>query len=744
MSYKVIFVGAQAHEDVPAVAVYAVDRRGRVGKKIAAVSNGELSLPEGRPAVVAFGPDVADPAALDPATLVTVRLADQLPVWERGGVQLPGGWWRGWIPLQICLTGTVNQCYPLVLRVEELRAKALGLRGIGPIERCVPICNAVVEVWESTVCCFPFLISDVPILISKLTAYLAANPVMFPPLPSPGPVERAVEARVTAALAAGNTSSLFVPSTTLAAHLQALQSMAPADAVSYVESYPSRWPLWCGSPSVAKLAETPVNPGGSFSYCYGYYPLFNFRCRNSYFYKVKQLIGGAWVYIYDGYAANQYFAADESAALVAQGGQTCFQPPSLPGNDYIAFQAIGQTNTYDLYSNWAPAVGGVDQMQAGDMAMIPLVTDAGLTVGDGAPWATQLPLLLNYDPALQYIENSPFYYRFSVVQAGANGAPLNGAAPVPLLTQIAWSYFDTTTDPVTIGSQLLGPFTVNGNEGLYQIPYFGEGNPDWLGNQFHQVLDTTGLKNNIPGGPPAGNGQFLLILEVFDAGGNRLVPGDSAAPLASDTVSGFTFVRLMDAATTANVPYNALTHVLWVDNRPLGGGIEYFMNSNGVQVCQFYQEDATTPFYVGFEAYHTVMCDQNSPIPSASFMAGFSLTWQEGLGGTSGTLASGGDTNWGSGCSVSIGNAVSTAIGPLTGPPFTVPVVTFGQMLGTDPVTLQPLTACSFAINLNASPKHTNGSGTIIGYGLSTDAAVALSDGSFCDVIKPVAAPSLA
>ena len=80
------------------------------------------------------------------------------------------------------------------------------------------------------------------------------------------------------------------------------------------------------------------------------------------------------------------------------------------------------------------------------------------------------------------------------------------------------------------------------------IPYSGGGNPSWLGNQFHQYLDTTKLLNVIAGGPGTGNGQFLLVLEVFDSAGSRLVPATSAAPTATDTRGTFNYVRLLDSA----------------------------------------------------------------------------------------------------------------------------------------------------------------------------------------------------
>ena len=729
MAYKVVFVGAQAHEQTPQIAVYSLDSPGRITGKIATVTNGQLDLSRAQSSVIALGPDVANPSKLKSEGLITLRLADQLPLWNQTGeIQIPSLWWRGWLGFTVCLSGTAQRCNPF-LDLAGLRSIALGLQTITFPERCEPLCNAVVEVWEYTTCCWPFIIVDVPLLIDNLAAFLAANPIMFPvpPPPVPGPLDVNRVKNVDVALGAGKVSNTFVPSTTLAVHLATLRSLSAQDAVTYIEAHPILWPFWCTGSS-AMLGETAVNPDGSFSFCYHFFPFFRFNCRTSYFYKVKQLVSGVWTYVYDGSAANQYFSADEIANLYTQTGLTCFQPPAL-GKDYVALQAIGSTNTWELNSHWNGSSGSpnfIDLTQVGDTNMAtPLDTDAGLELGGGAPWATTLALLLNYDAALQTASPSPYYYRLSIVQSDSNGNPLSGASPVPLLTPIAWSYFDTSTTPISIGSQSLGPVTVNGNQGLYQIPYYGGSNPNWLGLQFHQYLDTTALANNLPGGPGVGNGRFLLVLEVFDASGNRLVPENAKSPLATDTKGTFTYLRLLDSTTTAYVPYNSLTHILWVDNRPVVAAIEYFMNSSGVQTCQYYQGDTTTPFYVGFQAYHAVMCDAApSPRPSNSFMSDFDLWWQEGLGGTSGTLASGDDTNWSQSgtCTVSVGSAVSTAsLAGSTPPPFNVPIVTFGQMLGSE-------TTCSFAITLQVNPKHTNGSSTIWAYEASAVAALALSD----------------
>jgi hypothetical protein len=284
---------------------------------------------------------------------------------------------------------------------------------------------------------------------------------------------------------------------------------------------------------------------------------------------------------------------------------------------------------------------------------------------------------------------------------------------------VSWNWLDGSVFPPVTRMETLGPVTPSGSPfaGLYTIPYFSD--HDWLGmangpaGLFHQALDTTSLANAVSGGPGAGNGRYMLILEVFDATGHRLVP-TGVTPGPDDAVAPFAFVRLLGAPPSTSlpgpvsvVPHASLTHMLWVDNRPVVGKIDYFQSSSGTQVCQFISATPTTDFYVGYYAYHAVMCDNPavSPVPSRSFMEQYSMGWQEGLGGSSGTLDSGGDINNPNSCPNGSADAVT-------------PGTQFGTMLAGQ-------TACAFAITLSVWPKHTNGFGTV---GASSwNAAVALS-----------------
>ena len=187
----------------------------------------------------------------------------------------------------------------------------------------------------------------------------------------------------------------------------------------------------------AMLGETPLNPDGSFSFCYRYFPFFLFNCRTSYFYKVKQLVAGDWTYVYDGSAAHQYFTADQVANLATQTGVQCVRPSPIPTGS-VTLEAIGTTYAWDLNSHWNGADGaGNDLTQTGDTLMpIPsVVPDAGLLLDNGAPWTETLYISLNFDEDMKAL--GAVYYRLSTVQARpralhqATRWATRGVLPVP-------------------------------------------------------------------------------------------------------------------------------------------------------------------------------------------------------------------------------------------------------------------------------------------------------------------------
>ncbi|HZP46171.1 MAG TPA: hypothetical protein VFB15_11015 [Candidatus Binataceae bacterium] len=712
MQLEVKFVGAQPHEHLPRIALYTIDLRG-AAKKVAVAEEGRLNLGDDPHrtlrGTIALGPDVADPAKLDTNLLQKFSAGQTLAEWEKNLViNVPAQWWRLWWPLTICLAGKVQRCFPIYVDpVPVLKNIALNrlVFPFPPIEFCFPICNGVVEVWESTCCCFPFLISDVPSLIDKLKKFLIENPVMFPPPPrpgpDPGPIDRVRERRVSRAIAEGKVDFRFAPNTQLHADLQALEASSPQEAVSYFIAHPSLWPIWCNC-SVATLGEAGLQPDGSFQFCFEWFPIpFLPWCYRSYFYKVYQQSGGQLVCIYDGQAAHQYFAADDFANLSTLSGSACGNPNPIPGTDFVALQQIGSTSTHVLHSNYGVPSGTTDTTQTGAFSVAAPPSNGGLVNDNNAPWCKTLNFMLYFDPGMAAL--GAYYYRMSVAPADLNGNPVGPMQPI--LNPVAWAKYALGPSGIETDGQPLGPNTVGGNQGLYVIPYqsatvqpVGSTSPDqdWEGGQYHQYFNTADAGATPPG--PV-NGRFLLAVEIFNSAGQRLIPvGAPASP--GDIPTSFNFIRLMPTlsgpGSTTNVPYAALTHLIWADNRPVVGEIDYFSLA-GVSSdaeCQFLSGTGDDAFQVGYRAYHAVLSDPNppNPTPPSTFMSSYILWWERGLNGGSGTLDSGGDLD----------NPATRA----SGPPAESPA---GNGLLKNLLPDGGPQACSFAIELDVYSKHTDG-----------------------------------
>jgi hypothetical protein len=722
MKLAVKFVGAAPNEQTPSVALYQVNASGQVARKIAVARDAELEvsseLTKQKSAVVALGPDVDNISKLDPKSVLQLRVSDQLAAWEKSNeLSIPSLWWRQWIFFTVCVSGKVSKCRPWFLDVAAIRANALLSTTLPPLpEICTPICNAVVEVWEDTCCCWPILVIDVPIIIEKLQQLLELEPIQFPPAPNPpdpAPFNRAALNNVQRALAQGKTASQFAPNTDLARHLQALQSMSAEEAIRYIEINPPLWRFWCGCSS-SMVGQTPVNPDGTFNFCWEQFPFLRINCRRSYFYKVKQWNGVSWAYIYDGAAAYQYFNADQFANLETIVGQSCGQVPPPPGTDFAMLQQIGGTPSYLLHSNWNGANAfDVDQTQTSEFGLNFPPASGGLVdfgAYTDAPWAKTLNFMLYFDPGLEAL--GVLYYRLSIVAADATGNPQGGATPAPIMNSVAWLEWvlDVHGNWVT-QAQGLGPVNKGTQTGLFQIPYLDDAL--WLGGQYHQSLDTTMYAN----------GRYLLVLELFDKNGNRLIPSGAPA-YTGDTPTNFTFLRWLAASgtgSTATVPYAALTHLLWIDNRPVYGAIED-LDVDGVASsaeCQFLSGPGTSQFQVGFRAFHAVMGDPSpDPIPPATFMQDYSITWTEGLGGPSGTL-----------CSVPPNPPPCTAgdvnqpATMFTGANVKTLPASFASMLGPPPAPQ----ACAFTVNLAVFCKHTDGSSHIYAYDVYPEASFAIA-----------------
>jgi hypothetical protein len=446
--------------------------------------------------------------------------------------------------------------------------------------------------------------------------------------------------------------------------------------MTYLESHDYLSPIFC-SCSTKKVAETAVSGDGEFSVCFRA-PLVPFRCRVSYFYKVRQWQGNQWVYIYDGAAVNAYFKASDDAHLKTWKGIACNPDGGggipNPGGEFVMLENIGVIPSWKLASPTQDTELGVASPAAGD----------GLVTHNyaGQPWGKTLSFRLKFSEGLKALGAK--YYRMSVAKASATGDAIG--TPQQLTGAIAWSRWKWVGPQLQTEAVSLGPNIVGANSDLYLIPYESDA-PDggWLWFQFHHAWNTA----------QHDNGKHVVIVEVFDAAGNRIKP--AGAPGAGNPV-GFTFRRWTDEINTAAVNFAALTHLFHVDNVSCYGDIVALRKNNEAVSgpCLFLQGCTGDNFTVRFYAFH-----------ANNFMHSYNLWAVRGLNDSNIAIESG------------TSNAPSPIPAVLSADNAKAATKTFGEMLG-------PHQKCAFAIELRVYPKHTNGMGIIHEYGMGDTAAVAL------------------
>ena len=222
--------------------------------------------------------------------------------------------------------------------------------------------------------------------------------------------------------------------------------------------------------------------------------------------------------------------------------------------------------------------------------------------------------------------------------------------------------------------------------GLFVIPYW-DASHKWFYGQFHQRWNT--LEH--------ANGRYLLLLEIFDAAGNRLRPNGASGPGVD---KNFDFLRWTDAVNTTKVDYASVVHVFWLDKQACYGDIEDLRKDGlaSTEECQFMTGTADSTLSAGFRAFHA-----NGPA-SETFMWYYKLWYHRGLNGPNRDIEIGG---------------VNAPPSLLAGGPAISTPQTFGSMLDEHP-------KCTFAMNLRVRAKHTNGSRRISEYDRADQAAFAL------------------
>jgi hypothetical protein len=220
-----------------------------------------------------------------------------------------------------------------------------------------------------------------------------------------------------------------------------------------------------------------------------------------------------------------------------------------------------------------------------------------------------------------------------------------------------------------------------------------------LSGQYHQTWNTT----------DQADGNYLLILELFGPGGARIKPNGSPAG-DPGRAQAFQFRRWEAPGDTDNGPFADCAHVFRVNNTPVVGDI-FDLRKNGTpstDECQFMSGPSGTTFSVGFRAYHVAgVSTGGGPGDTNSFMRAYSITWQRGLNGPTGTIETG-----------------TADQGELAVEPSNTLDIAF--LLGASPPLHPAHTRCTFSVHLHVDAKHHNGGSFIDAYDYRETAAFAL------------------
>jgi len=720
---KLLPVDVPEGEETPKLAVYAVDREGKTVHRAEVGAGGEATLPGSvldRAERIVVGAVAKDVDALQPSEQLVYHSRYIAEIIAQGAeLEIPIGKVIG---IRRCADGSVTRCIPFPYLIDELVASSLRaevkslarardeapqpvklalarsediVHALSPIRppfppRCTRVCEGLVLVYRRICCCDPWVIEDPRLgdLIDRLKDLAHQRPpIKWPPGPDPGPLGPHVgpgpDPSPIDALPFFTGATLDEAALHVEQDVARLESLEGPELADYVSERPYLRPFWCHCGPAAFLGEGFIQPDGTFRVCWRE-PFIRLRpnCHAEYAFIVRQVINGVTVTIYNGLAAHQWFDSPAGANLVTYDPRAAVcGDNTFPGESgaFVVLEHIGAARSFRLKT---PAQDTWDSVlppgyNDGLLDPAPIPAAAKGTYYD-SNWGGTLALHYHFSESMKGA--GARYYRITAVHADGSGNPTG--APTVLGSALGWLYMEAVGPNILVQAQTLGPVTVGGENNLYLIPYHAD--HDWQDDQYHGFLDTTALAND----------RYLVMLEVFDGAGNKLRPNGSSGP---GTDAPFTYRRWsVEIGPLDNVPYAALTHMFWWDNRPSVAHIQD-LRLDGVAStaeCQFLVGTANSTFSSGYRAYH-----ENS-----MFLLNYSLWWRRGLGGPSGTLITSPD------------NA-----GQPPAPVAVSPPATFGSMLG-------PYTRCSFSLNLHVNVKTTNGSGVLTYLDADDQAAFALED----------------
>jgi hypothetical protein len=718
--------------EAPELAVFAVDASGEAIQSAPVGADGKFSLSDAtlkKAHEVVVGPNVDDLADVDRSTLARFRVSYIQDLIASGeALEIPESKWGRFHFHRTCVDGSVRHCWPFFLRERLLESarpevaafergelsaeaatldsadlvrvsdslKALPLTPLPHFPACEVVCHGIVEVYRRTCCCEPWIYLDPRFedMLKHLKELIEDIPpfVQWPPPPPPPPD---VEIDQLGVIKSGVLSEAHLNARR---DLHALSRLDAREAAEYVRERAYLRPLWCHCGPPQKVGQGTLQPDGSFHICWND-PIFRPfpHCHDSYAFVVKQSFNDQTITIYDGIVGNEWFSSRTGIQLTswdrrARGCRDNDFPGDGGSNAFVLLQDIGAAHSYRLKTPDADGAFSVASPVYNDGLLDPAPTAAAaLGNSQNSNWGGRLALRYHFSESMRAL--GARYYRISVCAANSSGDPTGtrrylGSDPGE---ELSWLYYEVVGTDIFVRSAQLGPQThpagPGGNANLFEIPFDADPR-DWQDGQFHGVVDTT----------PFTEGRYLITLEVFNAAGNPIRPNGTAGPGAT---AAFTFRRwYQPTGPTQEVPFAALTHMFWWDNRPAEAQIVDVRKDHTATPgnCQFLVGPDNTLFSATYRAYH------QDPL----FIYNHSMWWTRGLGGATGTLVS------------SPQNAGHPPAAPAETPTSTSPPSpTFADMLG-------PEMKCSFALNLHVNVKTTDGSGRLSYLDASRQGAFAL------------------
>ncbi|MFZ7092630.1 hypothetical protein [Primorskyibacter sp. 2E233] len=596
-------------------------------------------------------------------------------VLERGQIDISRSIWIGWLRLLRCVSGRVRVCrrspwwfndlvalatQPVLAdRTPSIKSRALQascaptadtsrnllaapeiaakrLSPAGSIDqliawpfRCFPVCRGRVEVWRRVCCCEPWIVFDprIPELVKELEDIVQRIPRgPIPPIPDPGPLMAAAPlVDPSGDNVMFREGALDERAVRAAEDLRAIKALSDEQIPAYINARPYLFcrRYDCGQP--VKVAEGDLGPDGVFNICWFNFPyVLRPGCHEEFAYIVRQPFGQFWLTIYNGVAAGHWYDDDDNPTLTSY-SPFAYGCRGNPSGNFVFLDLIGDTGAHELITPNADSAISVDTPVYNSGLVFPAPNPAA---ADGAAlnrnWGGTLKLSFMFSEGMQDVGAK--YYRVSIIEADGSGDPTGTRHYYD--TGLSWNKAvpdgggGVDIVPVSLGPTSAGSGG-NTQNFLYEIPYDTNPTTDWNAGQYHAHINTDDLRWNDP------DVRHLVMLEVFDENGQRLRPqGTPATGLSgAETTAAFTYRRrYQDTGATANVPFGALTHMFWWDNRDVFADI-VDLRRNGLifnAECLFFGGDGDTTFSVGYRAYH----------PREQFQLYHNITWKRGLGST--------------------------------------------------------------------------------------------------------------